>query len=380
MLLFDLTATQPIGKTKRHGGGIYAEKVFFSLLKKNAKFACFYDSQLWINPDILKDCKKYNIKLHDIAKEHLETFEEKYSTLYSALPNRATTHAKIKKIFTIHGLRTLEAPYDKFRYLYGKNIKYKLKETVRILFQQLLKKKERKNFINDYLWDPNNIEIITVSNHSKASFEILIPELKQQKVLIKTFYAPSTIETPVTINRNNNVPKYLFMVSGNRWEKNCLRACIAFDELISSGYYKNIKIKIAGASIDSFNHKFKNPESIELLGYVSDEELKSLYRDAYIFVYPSLNEGFGYPPLEAMANSVPVISSCFASIPEICGDAVMYFNPLSIQEIKNRMIQMDNPSVIQEFIEKGKRRFEHIKRRQERDLELMTDYLLSKSN
>jgi glycosyltransferase involved in cell wall biosynthesis len=63
------------------------------------------------------------------------------------------------------------------------------------------------------------------------------------------------------------------------------------------------------------------------LGYVPDAELNVLYRHAAWFVFPSLYEGFGLPALEAMANGCPVIAADAAAIPEVCGDAALYFDP-----------------------------------------------------
>ncbi len=59
-----------------------------------------------------------------------------------------------------------------------------------------------------------------------------------------------------------------------------------------------------------------------------DDLLASLYRDATLFVYPRLYEGFGFPPLEAMGLGCPVLTSNTSSMPEICGDAAFYFNPV----------------------------------------------------
>jgi glycosyltransferase involved in cell wall biosynthesis len=69
------------------------------------------------------------------------------------------------------------------------------------------------------------------------------------------------------------------------------------------------------------------PHGLRLLGFVSDEELNVLYRHASWFIFPSLYEGFGLPPLEAMANGCPVLAAHAASIPEVYGDAVLYFDP-----------------------------------------------------
>lgn len=69
------------------------------------------------------------------------------------------------------------------------------------------------------------------------------------------------------------------------------------------------------------------PAWIKHVGYVSEGELKALYQNAACFVFPSLYEGFGLPPIEAMALGCPVISSNTASPPEVCGDAAVYFDP-----------------------------------------------------
>lgn len=66
---------------------------------------------------------------------------------------------------------------------------------------------------------------------------------------------------------------------------------------------------------------------VRAVGYVTDAELRALYENAALFVYPSLYEGFGIPAIEAMACGCPVIASHAASIPEVCGDAVRYVSP-----------------------------------------------------
>ena len=81
----------------------------------------------------------------------------------------------------------------------------------------------------------------------------------------------------------------------------------------------------------------KEKEHVRYLGYVSDEELAHVYNLATLFVYPSLYEGFGIPPLEAMACGTAVISSSVASLPEACGDAALYINPLDIEDISKKI-------------------------------------------
>jgi glycosyltransferase involved in cell wall biosynthesis len=75
------------------------------------------------------------------------------------------------------------------------------------------------------------------------------------------------------------------------------------------------------------------PDGVEALGHVSREELASLFGRAACLVFPSLYEGFGQPPLEAMASGCPVAVSRVASLPEVCGEATRYFDPTEPEEI-----------------------------------------------
>ena len=96
-------------------------------------------------------------------------------------------------------------------------------------------------------------------------------------------------------------------------------------------------------------------DRIIFTGKVSDYDLKQYYKQADLFVFPSLYEGFGFPPLEAMAAGTPIVASNAASIPEICGNSVLYFNPMHIDDIVEKILQMiNNSSIKNKYIKRGK--------------------------
>ena len=78
-------------------------------------------------------------------------------------------------------------------------------------------------------------------------------------------------------------------------------------------------------------------ERVKLIGYADDEDLPALYRAAAAFVFPSFYEGFGLPPLEAMACGVPVVTSNTSSLPEVVGDAGLAVNPHDVDALANAL-------------------------------------------
>lgn len=79
------------------------------------------------------------------------------------------------------------------------------------------------------------------------------------------------------------------------------------------------------------------PGRVEFLGFVDDAKLCELYSRAQLFVFPSICEGFGVPPLEAMASGCPVLGANTSSIPEVCGEAALYCDPLSVDDMARKL-------------------------------------------
>jgi glycosyltransferase involved in cell wall biosynthesis len=92
---------------------------------------------------------------------------------------------------------------------------------------------------------------------------------------------------------------------------------------------------------------------IRVTGYVSDRQLAACYRCASAFIFPSLYEGFGTPPLEAMAHGSPVACSSAGSLPEVCGTAALFFDPLQVDSIADALENILEDSALRERLKEA---------------------------
>jgi len=369
-LLFDLTASQPNGSGKRHGGGKYCEVLFLSMIEKKIKFKAFYDSARYINPILLDKANQYNIEIYDIQENSLSTIVTNHniSHLYSALPELIRPWPNCKILGTIHGLRSYEMPFDFFSNwqfdsgLIGFN-------TISAYYFHLKNKRAIKKYYQTLL-HTDQFDFITVSEHSKQIIQQICPQKN-----IPVFYSPSTSTECILTQKTD---PFFLLVSANRVEKNCIRAIIALDELYSERSIPTaIKVKITGLSRPSFRYQLKNPNQFSFLDYVDEIELAHLYANCWCFIYPSLNEGFGYPPLEAMQYGVPVIASNLSSIPEVCGEAALYVNPKSIRQLKNKIIAVTSDQTYKNLSQKSLNQYKLITRRQKDDTEKLINWIIA---
>jgi glycosyltransferase involved in cell wall biosynthesis len=105
------------------------------------------------------------------------------------------------------------------------------------------------------------------------------------------------------------------------------------------GNFDGATLAVVGASGHLFQRLQFNsiPEGVRLLGRVDDEVLPVLYSGAAGFVYPSIYEGFGLPPLEAMACGCPVAVSDIPAHREVCAETVMYFDPFNPEDLSSKL-------------------------------------------
>ncbi len=395
-LLYDLSATQPSPESKFHGGGVYGEVVFFKLLEYLDKFnlICYYNAEAYLNPKILSAIKEYDIKLYDLNRKNIEEIlkEEKIDRIYSAMLNlnQNIPLGKTEVYTTVHGLRTLEMPFDKIMLSYATSLKEKIKF---LLFMTLAKKiyLKKLKIINGRLVADKRINVITISNHSLASIKSFYPETQSKEIPVFASPTFNQLENHRQLEKinidecaKNNFPKYniqegkfFLITSAARWTKNALRAIWAFDSLFSDRIALDFKVVITGVTNKKiFTRKIKHPEHFVFLGYVDRDFLEALTAKQYAFIYPSLNEGFGYPPIESFKYGIPVAASGTSSIPEVCGNAAIYFDPYSVSEIKNRIVQLLDKNIYDEYSKRAEKQFKIVSEKQKEDLQKLAEYII----
>ena len=136
--------------------------------------------------------------------------------------------------------------------------------------------------------------------------------------------------------------------------KNIERTIEAFHLLRRSAEFDSVKLVIIGDEIAKYAalrhavHRHKLHKYVRFFGFVQDRTLAILYRLAAVFVFPSLYEGFGLPPLEAMASGTPVITSNVSSLPEVVGDAALLVDPLQPEAISEAMRRVLTDSALRD--------------------------------
>ncbi len=168
----------------------------------------------------------------------------------------------------------------------------------------------------------------------------------------------------VTLQKFNINSKYLLYVGTIAPHKNIDRLIEAFKIIKEKGYEH--QLVIAGKKGWMYDEVFEKVTELGLkdfvifTDYISDEELEVLYQEADVFTFPSLYEGFGFPPIEAMARKVPVISSGEGALLEVVGNAALICNPYDVNDISNKIEQViKNDELRLDLISKGINRYKY---------------------
>ena len=196
--------------------------------------------------------------------------------------------------------------------------------------------------------------IITVSNFSRARLAEHVPAALERIFVIplgkSSDFQPAAEDDVAALRARLRLETpYLLVVGSLQPRKNLARLLSAWrrvrDEvgdviLALSGVRRDVVFGDAG--FDTV------PGGVRLLGWVDDADLPALYTGAHAFVYPSLYEGFGLPPLEAMACGTAVVTSNSGSLPEVVGDAAMLVDPWDIDSIADGVRRISTDEALRE--------------------------------
>jgi len=175
-----------------------------------------------------------------------------------------------------------------------------------------------------------------------------------------------SLEPPQVLERYQISYPYILYAGSMRPQKNIPRLVDAFaflrSELASHPLYKDLRLILIGDDISkspavrSAVIRGKVEPVVRFFGLVPLDTLRVFYESAAAFAFPSLYEGFGLPPLEAMASGTPVVTSNVSSLPEVVGDAAVLVNPENVFDIARglKSVLLDEPLRVQ-LIEKGRR-------------------------
>jgi len=217
--------------------------------------------------------------------------------------------------------------------------------------------------------------VFTVSDFSKSE---IVKYIGIDPRKIKVIYnGISDLSTPKYTGEAYG--NYILTVGSIEKRKNILALIEAFKAMPN----EDIKLVIVGDVNPIFNNKgnemMKTNGNVVFTGRVDDAHLAGLYTNAQMFIYPSLYEGFGIPPLEAMAYGCPTIVSDIDSLREVCAEASLYVNPQSSKSISEGIMLLKNDEVLRNsFIVKGKRNITRFS--WQLSARLMVDSIASLSN
>lgn len=316
--------------SKQGGLGRYVEQLILHLeeLNPEAEFVIFLRRENWdeFNPrnsrftKVLADVKWYGFeeqtKFLNILKQHPVDLMHFPHWNVPLLYNRPF-------VVTIHDLLLLHFPTRKASTLgpiiyFIKHLGYKL------VLSHAAKRAKK---------------VITVSNFTKIDIvkNLKVPESKIE--VTKPAPTPSDPKIAEGKVAHFGISKpYVLYVGSAFPHKNLDRTLEAWERFCSrnGGEYQLVLCGPKNYFYDQLINKFAqlfSEKKVIYTGFVPDNELPSLYEGASLFIFPTLYEGFGIPPLEAMKHKIPVIASNASCIPEILEGAALYFDPKNIDEI-----------------------------------------------
>lgn len=400
-IAFDCSAAQPVKGVQYNGGGEYTLTVLYELVKHlnqgKDEIIILKNGQRGRNDKL----EKY-VQLRQLAfyvypnlknlNEYCNAFDGDLIYFPVCFPNFAALKIK-NEVRVVGGIHDMSSYYYAALGMQpGRYYKYNLASLIKYILNGLVRSYRMKRSLENHkrLFHFNRrTEIYTVSYYSRSNLLFFFPEERVTNV----FYPPLKFINEIDFSNEAAVlskfcikpQKYILLTNLSRWHKNNIRVIRALNLLYKQRLIpQDYTIVLVGCLEGQKKYLQKQApyisNSLVMLGFISAEELEILYKNAYIYIYASLLEGFGSPPIEAMRYGTVSVCSTGTSIPEICGDAAIYFNPLELESIQMAIIRAFDSQYYEIMKEKNKKRFYEITRRQSEDFERLIDYLEGMDN
>jgi len=195
--------------------------------------------------------------------------------------------------------------------------------------------------------------VFTVSEASRRDILHFYPQTDPDRIcVVPNAIDPALLHDPGQEERERVRERYqirgrFILYAGNvKPHKNLDRLVAAFARLKRRPGLEDVKLLIIGQEANRYAALRRHVETagvrqdVRFFGFVPDVTLATLYRLASVFAFPSLYEGFGLPPLEAMACGTPVLTSRLSSLPEVVGDAAWLVDPYDVEEIEDGLARL----------------------------------------
>lgn len=375
----------------------YGRRVVFSILDKSLErddinvFA-LYDSTQRIVYDDLAEAQVnqyYRIEYLDISKMSLTQLVERYHIdkiffpcIQISVGLEGLSNLDCEVVFVSHDIAHEELYRDRIRlYMDYMKIVYRSISSSRwrLLYRTLKlviggnRYDSWREFIKpaiDLYHNNPKTRIITVSEYSKNSL-VYYYSIRPEDITV--LYSPQrccqeldTVSDKRLSELIESGRKYYLMVSANRVEKNPYKLIKAFQSFSSSNPDSYL-VTAGWYDYPLFANHIPLP-------FLSDSDLLKAYSNCYALLFPSFFEGFGYPSIEVMQYGKPVLASYSTAIPEILGDAAIYFCPFFESAIFDALNRLDSGNYA-EYSSRSKQRYKEISNRQKKDLDTIVELL-----
>jgi glycosyltransferase involved in cell wall biosynthesis len=303
--------------------------------------------------------------LRDLAQNFVPIVDD--STGYG-FSEHVTIPLKVKR----YGIDLLHSPHYVRPLFCSTRVVTTVHDCIHLLFPQYLPNRMALSYARFMLGQAvlKSQLVFTVSEASRADILRFYPDAVAERIeVVPNAIDAAILETPSEEEMQRVRERYqihgrFVLYAGNiKPHKNVERLIAAFGLLKKQACHEDVKLFLIGEDIARFGSLRRGMEEAgvrgdtRFFGFVPEGTLAALYRMASVFAFPSLYEGFGLPPLEAMACGTPVVTSRLSSLPEVVGDAALLVDPYSAEAIADGITRvLDDSALAEDLRTRGRAR------------------------